>query len=573
MLHSQRSLERQWGYCMQESLPTLAPSNRIATALAIGVALGVASLPVFERHATVIVPLIAVMALFVATLAWVYTAPLRWPSVGLLIATIPMLVWPTIHEMMLIPLVVSGYVLGVAFVPEVAHQRLGARAEAARRQYRIMAIATVAALVVVSLLGGLGSVVCAALPLCTDATDLAQLQNSHRIISVPAGILTLILVFQTVRTFGSSTPMVMWLAVSVVVLMTTQLLVGLGVATAVIDTTVHASLSLVTLSVTAVLVATTWRLVWPNKKHDVPTPEMVTIGDTVVTYTWREKVKDYVSLTKPGVISLLILTTITSMYITPAGMPSLALVIWTSIGGWLMAAASHSFNCYLDRDIDVLMGRTGRRPIPSGRIPGWHAIVLGFVLMIAATAILVLAVNWLAAALSFAGLVYYVLIYTMWLKRTSFNNIVIGGGAGAFPPLVGWAAVTGSLSLPSLFLFAIIFYWTPPHFWALAIIRAKDYANAGVPMLPVVAGDHETRWQIVLYTILMFIVTIIPTPLHMLGTAYLVMAIVLGGIFGYYAVRLYRQGTTQSAWGLYRYSLLYLALLFGAMVIDRVYFV
>jgi protoheme IX farnesyltransferase len=305
----------------------------------------------------------------------------------------------------------------------------------------------------------------------------------------------------------------------------------------------------------------------------VEAPAVAAESDDIVgPYTWKEKVKDYVSLTKPGVISLLILTTITSMYITPAGKPELALVIWTTIGGWLMAAASHAYNCYLDRDIDVLMGRTGRRPIPSGRIPGWHALVLGSVLMILAAVILVVYANWLTAALAFAGLVYYVLIYTMWLKRSSVQNIVIGGGAGAFPPLVGWAAATGSLTLPSLFLFAIIFYWTPPHFWALAIIRSKDYARAGIPMLPVIAGDNETRWQIVLYTMLMFVVTIMPTPLQMLGMAYLVMASVLGVIFSYYAINLYRQGTTASAWGLYRFSLLYLALLFGALVVDRVYF-
>ncbi len=558
---------------MQESLPTLAPTSRLARIFVIIVIMSVVGLPVFASHAQVIVSFVAAIALFVATLAWVYTAPLRWPSVGLLLSTVPMLLWPQISETTLLPLITGCYVLAVSMVPMVAEHRLGARADAARRQYRIMAIATVVALVLVSLLGGLGSVLCRAMPLCTDSTDLAQLQNSHRIISVPAGILTLILVVQTIRTFGRTTAFVSLMSLTVVILMTAQLLVGLAVANAMIDATIHASLSLLTLGVTTVLVATTWRLAWPVKKMDVVAPEMVTIGDTLVAYTWREKLKDYVSLTKPGVISLLILTTITSMYITPEGMPSLSLVLWTSIGGWLMAAASHSFNCYLDRDIDILMGRTGRRPIPSGRIPGWHAIVLGFVLMIAATAILVLAVNWLAAALSFAGLIYYVLIYTMWLKRTSFNNIVIGGGAGAFPPLVGWAAVTGSLSLPSLFLFAIIFYWTPPHFWALAIIRQKDYARAGVPMLPVVAGDHETRWQIVLYTILMFIVTIIPTPLQMLGMAYLVMASVLGVVFAYYAVRLYKEGTTTSAWGLYRFSLLYLALLFGAMVIDRIYFV
>jgi protoheme IX farnesyltransferase len=173
--------------------------------------------------------------------------------------------------------------------------------------------------------------------------------------------------------------------------------------------------------------------------------------------------------------------------------------------------------------------------------------------------------------LALAGMLYYVFIYTLWLKRSSVNNIVIGGGAGAFPPLVGWAAATGNLTLSSLFLFAIIFYWTPPHFWALAIIRSNDYARAGVPMLPVVAGDFETKWQILLYTLMMFMLTLMLTPLQMMGIPYLIMAIALGGIFLYYAVRLRREGTTGAAWGLYRFSLLYLALLFGAMMIDRLW--
>jgi protoheme IX farnesyltransferase len=350
-----------------------------------------------------------------------------------------------------------------------------------------------------------------------------------------------------------------------------QVVAGIFVTTSVLQAVVHAVLSGFSIISAGVLVGLAYHLQWTLVTVDAPA-KTVESDDIVGPYTWKEKVKDYVSLTKPGVISLLILTTITSMYITPAGKPELALVIWTTIGGWLMAAASHAYNCYLDRDIDVLMGRTGRRPIPSGRIPGWHALVLGSVLMITAAVILVVYANWLTAALAFAGLVYYVLIYTMWLKRSSVQNIVIGGGAGAFPPLVGWAAATGSLTLPSLFLFAIIFYWTPPHFWALAIIRSKDYARAGIPMLPVIAGDNETRWHIVLYTMLMFVVTIMPTPLQMLGMAYLVMASVLGVIFSYYAINLYRQGTTASAWGLYRFSLLYLALLFGAMVVDRAYF-
>ncbi|MBC8159759.1 MAG: protoheme IX farnesyltransferase [Roseiflexaceae bacterium] len=282
--------------------------------------------------------------------------------------------------------------------------------------------------------------------------------------------------------------------------------------------------------------------------------------------------KDYVSLTKPGVISLLIFTTFATMYLTPAGAPSLALVFWTLLGGWLMPAGAHAMNCYFDRDIDVLMGRTGRRPIPSGRIPAWHALVLGIALGILAFVILAVFVNIVAALLALAGYFYYVVFYTIILKRNSVQNIVIGGGAGAFPPLVGWAAVTGELSLASLLLFMIIFYWTPPHFWALALIRQKDYANAGVPMLPVVAGDAETKKQILLYTLLMIALTVMPTPIGMFGVPYLLMALALGGWFAFYVFKMLRDDTTANRWGLYRFSLLYLFLLFVAMMIDRLAF-
>ena len=260
------------------------------------------------------------------------------------------------------------------------------------------------------------------------------------------------------------------------------------------------------------------------------------------------------------------------MYITPAGIPELSLVLWTTLGGWLMASGSHSINCYLDKDIDVNMGRTGRRPIPSGRIPAWHALALGIALGVVAFVILALFVNLLAAILALAGFLYYVFIYTIWLKRTSKHNIVIGGGAGAFPPLVGWAAVTGSLAPEALLLWLIVFFWTPPHFWALALIRQKDYARAGVPMLPVVEGDQETRRQIVIYTLSMLALTALPPALGMLGWAYLLSAAVSGGLFLHYALKLRRDGTTTTAWALYKYSLLYLAILFVAMVVDRVVF-
>jgi protoheme IX farnesyltransferase len=301
-------------------------------------------------------------------------------------------------------------------------------------------------------------------------------------------------------------------------------------------------------------------------------PTTANYAQSVVGGRWSVVLKDYISLTKPGVITLLILTTIASMYITPAGAPSLWLVCWTFVGGWLMASGAHAVNCWADRDIDINMGRTSRRPIPSGRIPAWHALALGVALGALAFGILVAFVNWAAALLSLAGYLYYVFIYTRWLKRTTPSNIVIGGGAGAFPPLVGWAAATGGLTLPALFLFAIIFYWTPPHFWALALIREKDYARASVPMLPVVAGSDETKRQILLYTLLMLALTIMPAPLQMFGIPYLLMALGLGALFLRYVVRLMRQGTTAAAWGLYKFSLLYLALLFVAMVLDRMAF-
>ena len=282
--------------------------------------------------------------------------------------------------------------------------------------------------------------------------------------------------------------------------------------------------------------------------------------------------QDYVSLTKPRVITLLIFTTFVALFITPAGVPTLSIIFWTMIGGWLMPAGAQAINCYFDGDIDAKMGRTSRRPIPSGRIPAWHALALGIGLGALAFAILAYFVNPLTAWVAFAGYIYYAVIYTIVLKRHSVHNIVIGGGAGAIPPLVGWAAATGSLSWASLLLFAIIFYWTPPHFWALALIRKTDYANAGVPMLPVVSGDKETKRQILVYTVIMIVLSLVPTPVGMMGIAYLVMAALLGLIFLAYVLRMNGNDTMSTRWALYRFSLLYLFLLFMAMMVDRLVF-
>jgi protoheme IX farnesyltransferase len=280
----------------------------------------------------------------------------------------------------------------------------------------------------------------------------------------------------------------------------------------------------------------------------------------------RTVARDLATLTKPKVQSLLLFTTITTMYV--AGHPSVGLVVLTCLGGALSAGGAGAINHYVDRDIDAIMTRTRTRPIPSGRLPAPVALWFGVALGVASVLLLGLTVNWLAAALSLSGLLGYVFVYTLWLKRRTPQNIVIGGAAGAVPPLVAWAATTGGLSWWAIYLFAIVFYWTPPHFWALSLLMKDEYAKASVPMMPVVRGEDETRRQIVLYTGLLVMLTMLPACGQLFGTLYLVAVCVLGGGFAWLAVRLYRSKDRRAALRLYLFSLAYLALLFGAMVID-----
>jgi protoheme IX farnesyltransferase len=275
---------------------------------------------------------------------------------------------------------------------------------------------------------------------------------------------------------------------------------------------------------------------------------------------------DYVTLTKPKVQLLLLLTTITTMYV--AGDPSVALVAVTVVGGFLSAGGAGAFNHWYDRDIDAAMGRTSGRPVPSGRISPRAALIYAFALQIASFAILWAAVNLLAAVLALLGFIWYTLVYTVWLKRRSPQNIVIGGAAGAVPPLVGWAAVTGSVAPNALYLFAIVFYWTPPHFWALSLLMKDEYARVGVPMMPVVHGESETRRQIVLYTLLLTFLTLLPVVFGFFGAIYAVIAAGLGAAFIVLAFRLQRRADRASALRTYLFSLAYLAVLFAAMVLD-----
>jgi len=279
-------------------------------------------------------------------------------------------------------------------------------------------------------------------------------------------------------------------------------------------------------------------------------------------------VRDLVMLTKPRIISLLLVTTVAPMYV--AGSPSLSLVLLVTLGGYLMAGGANAVNMYIDRDIDDRMARTRLRPIPSGRMDPRAVLAFGIALSTAATALFAFTVNVLSAALALAGFYFYVFIYTRWLKRRTPNNIVIGGAAGAFPPLVGWAAVTGRIDLAAIYLFLIIFYWTPPHFWALALLKRIDYGRAGVPMAPLIWGDRETMWQMFWYTIILIPLTLLPALFGAFGMLYLVSAAVLGALLLAGVVRVMRTAQwTAPAWRVYKYSLLYLALLFVAMAIDR----
>lgn len=347
-----------------------------------------------------------------------------------------------------------------------------------------------------------------------------------------------------------------------------QIGIGAGMVLQLLPTGLRALHMLVGTAVWASLV---W-LVWVDRQASLtpfPSPRM---GEGS-----RERVKptlwaDLVTLTKPRIISLLLVTTIFPMFITGEGTPSLGLVFWVMIGGYLMAGGANAINMWFDRDIDDKMTRTRARPLPSGRLTPIQVLGFGVLLGLVAFAIFYRFTTPLAAWLALAGLLFYVFIYTVWLKRSSPQNIVIGGAAGAFPPLVGWTAMTGRLDLMALYLFAIIFYWTPPHFWALALIKQGEYAKAGVPMMPVVKGERSTKIQMLGYTIMLVPLTILPWLAGKLGTLYLVTALLLGGRLLWYCLRLLREnGVTPTAWKMYKFSLLYLFLLFAAMGADRVF--
>src|SRR3954452_4803586 len=283
----------------------------------------------------------------------------------------------------------------------------------------------------------------------------------------------------------------------------------------------------------------------------------------------RSRLGAYVALTKPRIVELLLVTTVPTMIVAAKGLPSLWLMFATVLGGALAAGGANAINMYVDRDIDRLMKRTSNRPLVTGVIQPRDALVFAIALELLAFVFLWTTVNLLSAMLAVSATLFYVFVYTLWLKRTSSHNIVIGGAAGAVPVLVGWTAVTDRLAWAPIVLFAVIFYWTPPHFWALAIRYRDDYAAADVPMLPVVASVRTTATRILLYTLVLWGLTLLFAPVAGMGGLYLTSAIVLGAVFTVFAVQLLRRSTPKAAIRLFSWSITYVTLLFGAIALDQ----
>jgi heme o synthase len=291
-------------------------------------------------------------------------------------------------------------------------------------------------------------------------------------------------------------------------------------------------------------------------------------SSTTPSPTLRDRVSAYIALTKPRIIELLLVTTVPAMFLAARGVPPLDLVFWTLVGGTMAAGAANAINCYLDRDIDMIMTRTRRRPLPAHEVNPEDALVFGLVLGVVAFAVMAFTTNLVAAFLTLLAMAFYVVIYTMLLKRSTPQNIVLGGAAGALPPVIGWAAVTGDIALPALVLFAIVFYWTPPHFWALSLRIRKDYAAANVPMLPVTHGVPETTRQIALYSVLMVCLTLVFFAVARMGLVFLAGSLILGALFLLQAFEMWRDGTDVRAVRLYKFSITYLTALFALMVLD-----
>jgi protoheme IX farnesyltransferase len=422
------------------------------------------------------------------------------------------------------------------------------------------------------------------LPTLTDGNSAHVL---HRWVAVVVGLIVAAVLVAAWRTRPRTRPIVRLALIAAILFPIQAAIGGLQILTGLSGwtQTLHLALGAVIWSLLVGLVAVSYleartaaTVEEPDGAGVAGTPGEGT-RDGATPHTRRDSVRAYIALTKPRIIELLLVTTVPAMVLATRQVPGIQLghwtwlTLWTLIGGALAAGSANAINCYLDRDIDLLMARTRRRPLPAHEVDPERAVVFGLALGAIAFGVLAFFVNLLAAFLGLLAIAFYVVVYTMLLKRTSPQNIVIGGAAGALPPVIGWAAVTGNVGIPALVLFALVFYWTPPHFWALSLRIRKDYAAAGVPMLPVVRGVPETTRQIGLYTILMVAISLVLFAVARMGPIYLVAALILGGLFLRQAWQLWRRGSseeesTAGAIRLYRYSISYLTLLFAAIAID-----
>jgi heme o synthase len=422
-------------------------------------------------------------------------------------------------------------------------------------------------------------------------TELTSPHVLHRWVAAIVGAIVVAVAVIAVRT-QRDRPTLVRLAVAAALLFVIQVVVGgLQVLTQLSawTQTLHLALGAVIFALLVGLAVTSFyaaRVGVPGTDRGTGTgqgeldPGLVTRPGTA-PQTTRDRIRAYIALTKPRIIELLLVTTVPAMVLATRWVPGIDWgdwgwrVAWTLIGGTLAAGSANAINCYLDRDIDELMTRTRRRPLPAHQVEPERAVAFGIVLGVVSFGVMAWTINLLAAFLTLLAIAFYVVVYTMLLKRSTPQNIVIGGAAGALPPVIGWAAVTGEVGIPALILFALVFYWTPPHFWALSLRIRKDYAAAGVPMLPVVRGIPETTRQIALYTILMVAISLMLWPVAQMGLVYLGAAVGLGIVFIWQAIALWRRGhseeaSTQGAIRLYRYSISYLSLLFVAVAIDSI---
>ena len=441
-----------------------------------------------------------------------------------------------------------------------------------RSPFSRLALVTLAALFVLLVSGVYvaasgTTLACSSWPLCQPGSWLpgdaaGWINMAHRLAVLSSGLLMAALVIQAWRTQRTQTAIIV-AATATFVLFTAQALLGsLDVA----NRFPPYLISLHQATAIAVWSALTVTVAACGCARRSPADER---QEVLLSGGRRGMAKDLLMLTKPIVVVLLLVTTFAGMVIGARSMPQFSLVFWTLLAGFMAAGGSGAINQYIDRYDDEKMQRTQKRPIPAGRLTPGEGLAFGVALTLASFYLMVAFVNFLAALLTLAGIIYYVLLYSIFLKKATVQNIVIGGGAGAIPPLVGWAAATGSLNVPSLFLFAIVFMWTPPHFWALALVRRKDYARAGVPMLPVVRGEKNTQRQIFIYTLELVGLTLLLPLVGLGGGIYLLAAGLLGGFLIYSAWKVWRQGGNKLAWKMYRHSSMYLAFLFIALMIDR----